>query len=163
MPAWKEGGGNRWFTTLPSGVICSNAHFCPNLHPPLAKYLHGAGRVVDSRSWEKGHIRPAWHCPCRKNLHGTCCVSALNLSHLLRSVSLPFPYVYSLLFFGGLLGMGNGPANPCPPPTSPGMPPGYGRGGAAIGIAPLRSDCCILPSTECLWGCWFCPLPGPPA
>ncbi|KAI7242107.1 hypothetical protein KC330_g62 [Hortaea werneckii] len=37
--------------------------------------------------------------------------------------------LYSLLFFGGLLGIGSGPAKPCPPVPSPGTP-GWGLGGA---------------------------------
>ena len=59
------GNGGPRLIIVPSGVTCSSAHFRPNLHPPLAKYLHGAGRVVDSTSCENGHVRPAWQVPCR--------------------------------------------------------------------------------------------------
>ena len=133
--------------------MCSSAHLRPNLQPPLAKYLHGAGRVDDSTSCENGHIRPAWHWPCRKNLHGTCCVSSRRLSLV---ESNPRNGMYSLLFLGGLLGM---PAN-ANPPISPGIPP-YCLSGPAIGIGsePFLSACILgaaggvgIESAGCLCG-----------
>lgn len=40
------------------------------------KYLHGACCVIGSSECENGQAFPAWQAPCRKNLHGTCLVSA---------------------------------------------------------------------------------------
>ena len=45
----------------------------------LAKYLQGVSTDDTSSEWEKGQARPAWHCPLRKNLHGTCEVSVCVL------------------------------------------------------------------------------------
>ena len=41
----------------------------------FAKYLHTVSEA-ELRSWLNGHALPAWQAPCRKNLQGTCAVSA---------------------------------------------------------------------------------------
>lgn len=77
------------FTMLPFGSTWASAHLTPNLQFPceadvresaqldyssrltLVKYLQGALSAIGSVEWRKGHERPAWQAPWRKNLHGT--------------------------------------------------------------------------------------------
>jgi len=42
----------------------------------LAKYLQGATSAAVSMEWLKTQVEPAWQVPSRKNLQGTCDVSA---------------------------------------------------------------------------------------
>lgn len=65
------------------------------------KYLHGAWSDEGSTECENGHAFPAWHVPCRKNLHGTWERSENLIS--LSSTEAWRIRIDSLLLPGGLL------------------------------------------------------------
>jgi hypothetical protein len=84
-----------------------NCHAFNGLHT-LAKYLQGKFLLVSSMLCEKGHAFPAWHCPCLKNLQGTCEVSEFGRVSLLLKHGISCSE--SVLFvLGGLRGPSKAP------------------------------------------------------